>query len=68
LQEAHDIYTDTYPSQEKVPQTSKSFQNGRSQAVRLPKEYGFTGKEVFIRKVGTGEFSRIDELKIGDWK
>jgi antitoxin VapB len=33
-------------------QTAKLFQNGRSQAVRLPKEYGFTGKEVFIQKVG----------------
>lgn len=33
-------------------QTAKLFQNGRSQAVRLPKEYQFEGKDVFIQKVG----------------
>ena len=32
--------------------TAKIFQNGRSQAVRLPKEYQFKGKEVFIQKHG----------------
>ncbi len=32
--------------------TAKLFQNGQSQAVRLPKEYRFEGKEVFIKKVG----------------
>jgi antitoxin VapB len=31
-------------------QTAKLFQNGRSQAVRLPKECRFSGSEVFIRK------------------
>ncbi len=33
-------------------QTAKIFQNGRSQAVRLPKEYQFSGNEVFIQKHG----------------
>jgi antitoxin VapB len=33
-------------------QTAKLFQNGRSQAVRLPKEYNFSGDDVFIQKVG----------------
>jgi antitoxin VapB len=33
-------------------ETAKLFQNGRSQAVRLPKNYNFTGKDVFIQKVG----------------
>ena len=33
-------------------QTAKLFQNGRSQAVRLPKEYQFTGDDVFIQKLG----------------
>lgn len=33
-------------------QTAKLFQNGRSQAVRLPKEFNFSGKEVLIQKVG----------------
>lgn len=32
-------------------ETAKIFQNGRSQAVRLPKEYRFDGTEVFIRKI-----------------
>lgn len=31
-------------------QTAKLFENGRSQAVRLPKECRFSGSEVFIRK------------------
>jgi len=33
-------------------QTAKLFQNGRSQAVRLPKEFQFSGSEVFIQKHG----------------
>jgi len=32
--------------------TAKIFQNGRSQAVRLPKDYRFDEDEVFIHKVG----------------
>ena len=31
-------------------QTAKIFINGRSQAVRLPKEFRFSGKDVFIKK------------------
>jgi antitoxin VapB len=33
-------------------QTAKLFQNGRSQAVRLPKEFQFDGDDVFIQKLG----------------
>ena len=33
-------------------QTAKIFMNGRSQAVRLPKDYRFTGDDVFIKKIG----------------
>ncbi|MCL2186609.1 MAG: type II toxin-antitoxin system VapB family antitoxin [Treponema sp.] len=33
-------------------QTAKLFLNGRSQAVRLPKEYQFNGESVYIQKVG----------------
>ncbi|EIE03408.1 type II toxin-antitoxin system antitoxin VapB [Leptospira licerasiae] len=33
-------------------QTAKLFINGRSQAVRLPKEFQFKGDDVFIQKVG----------------
>jgi len=32
--------------------TAKIFQNGRSQAVRLPKDFRFDGDKVFIHKVG----------------
>lgn len=32
--------------------TAKIFMNGRSQAVRLPKEYRFDDKEVLVRKEG----------------
>ena len=33
-------------------QTAKLFQNGQSQAVRLPKEHNFTGNEVGIVRIG----------------
>ncbi|MGD0630408.1 MAG: AbrB/MazE/SpoVT family DNA-binding domain-containing protein [Terracidiphilus sp.] len=33
-----------------APKTAKLFKNGRSQAVRLPKEFRFEGKEVAIRR------------------
>lgn len=32
--------------------TAKVFENGRSQAVRLPKKYQFDGDEVLVTKVG----------------
>lgn len=32
--------------------TAKLFQNGQSQAVRLPKEFRLEGEEVFIKKMG----------------
>jgi antitoxin VapB len=38
------------------PKTAKLFKNGRSQAVRLPKEFRFEGREVAIRRdPATGE-------------
>jgi len=33
-------------------QTAKIFTNGRSQAVRLPKDYRFTENDVYIKKIG----------------
>jgi len=33
-------------------QTARLFLNGRSQAVRLPKECQFSGENVYIKKVG----------------
>jgi antitoxin VapB len=32
--------------------TAKLFMNGQSQAVRLPKEFRFKGKEVYIQRLG----------------
>ncbi|MBP5436771.1 MAG: antitoxin [Treponema sp.] len=32
--------------------TAKVFENGRSQAVRLPKEYRFSSDEVRVNKIG----------------
>ena len=34
--------------------TAKLFQSGRSQAVRLPKEYRFRGNEVVVKHFGNG--------------
>jgi antitoxin VapB len=33
--------------------TAKLFQNGKSQAVRLPKKYRFEGDKVLIKKMGS---------------
>lgn len=33
-------------------QTAKVFTSGRSQAIRIPKEFRFDGEEVFINRVG----------------
>ena len=33
-------------------QTAKIFINGRSQAVRLPKDCRFSGNDVFVKKIG----------------
>jgi len=59
-----------------MPKTNiaKLFQNGRSQAVRLPREFRFEGDRVRIRRLGHGVllepiiqdpkelFRRLDEL------
>lgn len=34
--------------------TARLFQSGRSQAVRLPKEYRFVGAEVAVKHFGNG--------------
>ena len=33
--------------------TAKIFRNGRSQAVRLPKQYSLPGREVYVKKLGS---------------
>jgi antitoxin VapB len=62
--------------------TAKLFMHGRSQAVRLPKEYRFEGTEVRVSKVGDkvilepiskqpfdaeAWFARLDELGARDF-
>ena len=42
---------------------AKVFENGRSQAVRLPKEYRFSDKEVAINKIGDVVLSMPKENK-----
>jgi len=37
---------------EGLMKTAKLFRNGRSQAVRLPREFRFEGDRVFIKKEG----------------
>jgi len=32
--------------------TAKLFKNGKSQAVRLPKEFKFEGADVYIKRIG----------------
>ena len=44
---------------------AKLFKNGRSQAVRLPKEFRFNGTEVRIRK--QGEKVILEPMKYSKW-
>jgi virulence-associated protein VagC len=44
---------------------AKLFKNGRSQAVRLPKEFRFKGSEVRIRK--QGEKVILEPMKNSKW-
>jgi len=57
---------------------AKLFRNGRSQAVRLPKEFRFRGEKVQVRRVNTGVllepvldvedwFARLDDAGPGDF-
>jgi antitoxin VapB len=42
------------PSEARVMDTARLFQSGRSQAVRLPKAYRFSGTEVIVKHFGNG--------------
>jgi antitoxin VapB len=46
------IYYMVYTAPEVFMHTAKIFVNGKSQAIRLPKEYRFEGSEVYVNKVG----------------
>ena len=47
-----------------MSQTAKIFMNGRSQAVRLPAEFRFSVREVFIERQGDAVIIRPKPL---DW-
>ena len=47
--------------------TAKLFMHGRSQAVRLPKEFRFSGKEVRVRRVGNGVLLEPVETDFQAW-
>lgn len=49
------VYTVVYTLNERkviIMMTAKVFENGRSQAIRLPKECRFTSDEVMVNKIG----------------
>jgi antitoxin VapB len=46
--------------------TAKLFQNGQSQAVRLPKEFRFEGHEVYIKKIG--EATMLIPIHANPWE
>lgn len=48
-----------------MPSTTTVFLNGRSQAVRIPKELRFETKEVSIRRLGDGVF--LEPVKASVW-
>jgi antitoxin VapB len=50
-----------------MTQTAKLFTNGRSQAVRLPAEFRFEGKEVYVERVEGGVLLRPKPQTVVDW-
>jgi antitoxin VapB len=47
--------------------TAKLFMHGRSQAVRLPKEFRLPGKQVRVRRVGKGVLLEPIEVDVEAW-
>jgi antitoxin VapB len=47
--------------------TAKLFKSGRSQAVRLPREFRFKGKEVRIRRFGMGVLLEPVKIDVDEW-
>lgn len=47
--------------------TAKIFRHGRSQAVRLPKEFRLPGTEVRVRRVGRGVLLEPIEQDLDAW-
>ncbi len=47
--------------------TAKLFANGRSQAVRLPRQFRFVGREVRVRRFGLGVLLEPVEIDVDAW-
>ena len=47
--------------------TAKLFRNGRSQAVRLPREFRFEGDRVRVRRAGRGVLVEPMFANVTDW-
>lgn len=47
--------------------TAKLFRNGRSQAVRLPREFRFEGDRVRVRRAGRGVLVEPIFTDVSDW-
>jgi antitoxin VapB len=47
--------------------TAKLFKNGRSQAVRLPREFRFAGDRVRVRRAGRGVLVEPMFTDIAEW-
>jgi antitoxin VapB len=47
--------------------TAKLFMNGRSQAVRLPREFRFPGDQVRVRRFGLGVLLEPTEIDLEAW-
>ena len=50
-----------------VTNTAKLFRNGRSQAVRLPREFRFEGDRVRVRRIGRGVVVEPMFANVTDW-
>ena len=47
--------------------TAKLFKNGRSQAVRLPREFRFEGDRVRVRRAGRGVLLEPIASNVSEW-
>ncbi len=47
--------------------TAKLFKNGRSQAVRLPREFRFEGDRVRVRRLGRGVLVEPIFTNVSEW-
>ncbi len=50
-----------------MTKVAKLFRNGRSQAVRLPREFRFEGDRVRLRRVGRGVLVEPMTTDVSDW-